>query len=155
MLGIKTIGRAISQIKGWYRLYKLTADPFIEQELKSSGFKISWHGIPYKLLPIPNEFMENQMTLQNYIFSQLREINDTIAVPLRLADLIYPAFKDVAPGVYLIKLEPNTNEIQFKNIVPILALWGILGFVITKLWVKYDAWFWLGELWNSIVAFLG
>lgn len=137
MLGLRTLYGAYRELREWKILYNLTKDPFIEKEIKTFGFKLSWLGVPYKILEIPNEFMENEQTYNNYIFSKLQEINENITTPLRLSDLVYPATSNIGPGLVLIKLESNSEYLRAKLIVPILTFWSIGSYLSYRLWIKY------------------
>lgn len=152
MLGLRTLYNAYREIREWKILYNVTKDPFIEKELKSFGFKLSWLGVPYKVLEIPSEFMETEQTYNSYIFGKLVEIGDNITGPLRLTDIVYPATNNIAPGLVLIKLESKTEFLRLKLILPILLGWGIGSYLSYRVWIKYDLWQYLEQSWDFIYS---
>lgn len=154
MLGLKSLYEAYREFKEWRVLYKVTKDPKIESELQSFGFKISWLGFPYKLIEIPNEFMESRETVTSYLFTKLKEINDNITVPLRLSELVYPKTTDVAPGQILLMLESRTNYLRLKVMIPILVLWSISIFVLYRIFVKYDLTVYFIQAYEFLKSFL-
>lgn len=138
MLGLKTIKLAWIEFKYWRKLYNATKESYIEEELKEAGFKVSWLGYPYKIIKIPNEFMETEATVNNYMFEQLREIDSTVTTPLNISELCFPNFIDIAPATYLVKLESKFNYLRPKTLIPILLFWGFIIWVMTRLTIKYD-----------------
>lgn len=138
MIGFNVITQAWQEFQAWRVLYKLTAKEEVIEQLASYGFKVSWFGIPYKLIVIPNEFLETDATVNNYMFGQLREIDQTIAMPLNIREIVHPAFVDVSPGVYLVKLEPERTMLRFKKLVPVLLGWSLFSFIAYRLAIKFE-----------------
>lgn len=154
MIGFNVITQAWQEFQAWLVLYRLTSREEIVDQLAAFGFKVSWIGIPYKLIVIPHEFLETNATVTNYIFSQLREINQTIAIPLNISDIIHPAFTDISPGIYLVKLEPERTMLKVKKIVPLLLGWSLFSFIAYRLVIKFDVLQYVIEVINSFYCLL-
>jgi len=138
MLGLKTLSRAYKEFILWKRLYNVTKKPEVEKELKQYGFKVSWLGYPYKIVEIPNEFLENRDFTQNYMWEQLKEMNETITIPLNISELCFPNLVDIAKGAYLVKLESKFENLKAKYVIPLLLMWAGIIWISTQLFIKYD-----------------
>lgn len=112
----------LKQLRNVFTVYRTTKKLEDSQNFRLYDIKVNWIGEPYFILDVPSEFWESDLTLNSYVFKQIKDREvafRTNNIDLLLYPVVYVDRKE--KKVLIEMVTKKTFLIIFKYIK-----WGVI-----------------------------